>query len=733
MKKFLIVAVTILLIVFFTFPTSGFGDIQATDSGGGSSESAPATLVPAETTVTSSPDSSTTTILADSTTTTITDNSTTTTFLADATTTSAATLESGEDTTTTSVLPEEQIIQKPVLKIEMILPGTTAEAGNNFKYKLKVENTGNSDATAIVIQTHVPENLNFISSTNGGIFDQNIANVNWNIEKLSAGEKFEAEVEIGIPLIIASGENKTITAMVKCNELELGSIAANFSINNQSALVSDALSLSVKAGSDKIAAGENLNYEITVVNTSDVKYTEVKIESSIPSGTEFISASDSGILDAGKVVWNLGSLEARESKVLNFTVKIFEDAVSGAIISSETTLDSKETDLKTSTIQTVVSNDLATILNGLLVMTVSADNSSPKVGENVKYIINIKNNGNVKATNLEIKDTIPEGLIFLSASDSGLNENGIVKWNIEGLEAGAEKNLEVVAQIPSGEESGKTYTGSVSMISSQSDPVVQTIDIKTSLDLITYAIALSITDNPDPVGAGQSVTYTIRYKSVTGTNLTGVVITDTIPEGTIFVSASSGSIIEGNVVKWNIGNLAANGEGAVTLVVNIPLTSTEGSIYQTTASINSDQTETVSTTEDTTDPVPYGSQLFYVFGYAPDVLNLLSKTNTDCEAYTAVKDDGIHSILSISNSASGSVVTAYLQNYADTTAFNPMNPTANTKVRVITINPGEVYTIDNLISSAYTPSSSGTWGTGANDWKVAGGDMLYITGGPVNV
>src|SRR5260221_13144282 len=49
---------------------------------------------------------------------------------------------------------------------------------------------------------------------------------------------------------------------------------------------------------------------------------------------------------------------------------------------------------------------------------------------------------------------------------------------------------------------------------------------------------ISKTDGPDPVNAGSNITYTICYSNTGNQNATGVVISDTIPTNTTFVSAT---------------------------------------------------------------------------------------------------------------------------------------------------------------------------------------------------
>ena len=112
MKKFFIIALTILLLVFFTFPVTGFGETQGT--GAGSNESPPTTQAPADTTTTTdttsgSTSTTETTLPADTTTTTTiaSDNSTTTTQLPalPAGTTTTTDTTSGSSSTTETTLP----------------------------------------------------------------------------------------------------------------------------------------------------------------------------------------------------------------------------------------------------------------------------------------------------------------------------------------------------------------------------------------------------------------------------------------------------------------------------------------------------------------------------------------------------------------------------------------------------------------------------------------------------
>lgn len=79
---------------------------------------------------------------------------------------------------------------------------------------------------------------------------------------------------------------------------------------------------------------------------------------------------------------------------------------------------------------------------------------------------------------------------------------------------------------------------------------------------ITAAQVLSISKSaPATVKSGDVLTYTINYGNSGTANAANVVIKDTLPTGTSFVSASNGGTLVNGVVTWNIGTLNAGVTG----------------------------------------------------------------------------------------------------------------------------------------------------------------------------
>ena len=733
MKKFFILIVTILLIVCFTFPTMAFGDEAANDGGGESptTTQAPPGTTTTETTIPPDPTTTTeTTIVLDETTTTLNESSTT----IDETTTTLG--DSSSSTESTETDSEEPVDLQPVLKLEIISNSSVANSGEDFVYKVKLTNTGNADANNINIQSHIPENFGFVSASNNGIFNPEISNVVWEIGSLSPGSIFESEVRISTPLMLADGTTKTLTVMVKSDELPIGSTSADFTVSNVFDKTDNFIELNIDCLTENVVSGGEAEFEINVINSSSYTQTGVVLTGNIPDEADIVNASGNYSSEGNKITWDIGEVSPNSSSTISLTLKINEGFLTNQVLTGLFKVTSNESADMEKVFSMDVAADDSTILNNLIDFSIDVSDSSVAAGSEFTYYIKIKNNGSVTAENIVVTDCLNENLSFISASEGYVIDGNNIKWDIAGMEAGGEKALEITVDLSNTILGNTVISNAASFDCDQSDLISANIDVTAIKEILTDALELTMTDNPDPVATGSSVTYTINYKNKSESTLSNVILTDFLPVNIVLVSASYGSIIQGTeAVVWELGTLQPGESGSVEIVVNIPISTGDGTIIINKAVIDSDETEPVTVIEETLDPTPTGSQTFYVFGDAVEVLDLLSSRSSP--AYVADKDEGIHSVLSISNGVSGNV-WVYLHSYSDPTDFNPLNPATSANFQslngydvvsgAIIIPAGGVLTIDDLIYTTYMPDP-----LDPNTWLLAGGDLVYILGGPVNV
>ncbi len=94
----------------------------------------------------------------------------------------------------------------------------------------------------------------------------------------------------------------------------------------------------------------------------------------------------------------------------------------------------------------------------------TVSNASPATGQSITFTLTATNNGSSDNTGVQITNTLPAGLTFVSASAaSGTSfDSGTGVWNIGSLANGASKTLTITASVNS-DQSGNTLTNSASI------------------------------------------------------------------------------------------------------------------------------------------------------------------------------------------------------------------------------------------------------------------------------
>src|SRR3989449_5425216 len=230
-----------------------------------------------------------------------------------------------------------------------------------------------------------------------------------------------------------------------------------------------------------------------------------------------------------------------------------------------------------------------------LLTIAAADSPDPvAAGGNLTYTLSYSNTGNANATGVVLTDTVPANTTFVSATTGGTLASGVVTWSPGNLAAGASGSVQMVVRLASPLANGTSITNSTYSIDSNETSPVSGASVSTAVTSAPI-LAVSKTDSPDPVAAGGNLTYTLSYSNTGNANATGVVLTDTVPANTTFISATAGGTLASGVVTWSVGNLAAGASGSVQLVVRVASPLANGtSITNSTYSIDSNETSPVS-------------------------------------------------------------------------------------------------------------------------------------------
>src|SRR3989475_171744 len=192
--------------------------------------------------------------------------------------------------------------------------------------------------------------------------------------------------------------------------------------------------------------------------------------------------------------------------------------------------------------------ELSTGNNSADLALTKSDSPDPVLaGTNITYTLTVTNNGPSDATGVSLSDAIPAGTSFVSATGGGTLTAGVVGWNLTTITSGANKSVTLVVKVDSSRTTNISNTASTT--SGVFDP--DTTD-NTSTPLTTNnttpTLAFTKSDSPDPVLAGNNITYTLTVTNNGPSDATGVSLSDAIPAGTSFVSATGGGTLTAGFV-----------------------------------------------------------------------------------------------------------------------------------------------------------------------------------------
>ena len=206
-----------------------------------------------------------------------------------------------------------------------------------------------------------------------------------------------------------------------------------------------------------IAVGDPVTFDLRVFNESSiVTMTDIELTDFVPEGFTFVSATDGGVHDGsalgGDVVWNIASLAPRATQTVSVTLTVNETGsltnlaeITGALQPDVDSVPGNRASLPDEDDTAAV--NLLTQSVSDLVLSKTALNPTPLLGEQVTFEVTVTNNGPSDTSNVTDSDILPNGLAFVSASEP-LSTTAIPQeyvWTVGDLAVGETQSLTLVA------------------------------------------------------------------------------------------------------------------------------------------------------------------------------------------------------------------------------------------------------------------------------------------------
>lgn len=319
------------------------------------------------------------------------------------------------------------------------------------------------------------------------------------------------------------------------------------------------------------AAGP-VEFTLELRNRGPVDTDAVEVTDQLPAGLTLVSAVPSkGTYTPATGVWAVGTMARDEVATL-----VLRTTWNGAPVTNVAEVTNSSTPDPDSTPGNGVPGEddisRATLPVQIADLELTKTASAPRVnvGANVTFTIEVLNRGPAGATGVRVGERLPNGLGFISATPSqGTYDPANGTWDVGALAVNARATLTIVAQVLG----NGPFTNSAQISASdQVDPdSTPNNDNATEDDQDFATVAgdsadLSVTKTvttPRP-NVGSQITYTVTVNNAGPSVATGVELTDRLPAGLEFVSAtpSQGTYDQATGV-WTIGTLPVNGNATL--------------------------------------------------------------------------------------------------------------------------------------------------------------------------
>ena len=379
---------------------------------------------------------------------------------------------------------------------------TDANFGDNVTYTVTVTNDGDVDASQVVIVDQLGNGLKYVSSSDGGVWDEKTNTVTWIVD-------------------LAAGKTKTLN--VVATVVGYGNVTNSLAVGNKTSKINvnvPEITPNKTVDNKNPNFGDNVTYTIVVSNDGAADAKNVVVKDILAPGFKFIEANYGGVYDelTRTVTW---IVDVNAKGHVDLTIKVIVEDY--GVLTNNVTVGNKTSSVNI-TVPEIIPNKTADIEN-------------PNFGDEVTYTVNITNVGKSNAVNVAVRDVLGEGLELISADGGVYNPiTRTITWTVN-LNSGETKSFEVVAKVIG----YGNVTNSLVVGNKTSAVDVDVPEIIPSKDA----------DNKYP-NFGDSIDYTITVNNIGKADAKHVVVVDRLDNGLKYVSSSHNGVYDeaSHTVTW---------------------------------------------------------------------------------------------------------------------------------------------------------------------------------------
>jgi uncharacterized repeat protein (TIGR01451 family) len=348
----------------------------------------------------------------------------------------------------------------------------------------------------------------------------------------------------------------------------------NDSASDATTMVSQAdVAVTKTASSGMVAVGSNVAFTVTATNNGPSDASGVQVTDQLPTGLTYASSTPSaGTYTSGTGVWDIGTLANGGSATLALTATMTAtgSVTNTASKTAETEIDPNAGNNSASVTVTGPASDL----------TIAKTHGAAFVrGSTGSYSLTVTNIGmQASSGTVTVSDTVPAGLTPTSASGTGwtcgIAAQTVTCTRLDALAASAAYpmitvTVSVLQSAAGAVTNGATVAGGAEL-NTANDSATDPTSITSRAD-----VGLTKSASSGTVVIGSTVTYLLTAHNAGPSDATGVQITDQLPAGLTFVSATpAAGTYTASTGVWNIGSLVNGATTSLALTATVSATGT---------------------------------------------------------------------------------------------------------------------------------------------------------------
>ena len=455
------------------------------------------------------------------------------------------------------------------LAVRKIVDNPNPNVGGQVTFTITVTNNGADAATGVTLQDLLPNGLTFVSASPQSGTSYAPATGVWTVNNVPANSTKTLTI---LAAVAGPGSFTNVAAVTHSDQFD----PDPSNNRDESTVTTREADLKVVKTVDDATpnVGDTITFVVTLSNNgpdsaNNVEVTE-QFPPSGPSGLQFLSATPSqGTYNAGTGVWTVGAVASGDSKTLTILARVLPPAVN-TIPTAQTNI---ATVTKADEYDPNPGNNTGSVTETPLYADLGVKKTTskvqPNVGDTITYTVSLFNLGTAVATNVEVTDALPANVAFISATPAAGTRfqesatGGI--WSVPSIAPGQTLVLTLTVEAVNTSVAFNTATITHSDVW---DPNNRNNSAKTPTDPQQADLLVSKTVNDSTPNVGDNVTFTITLENLGPSTAQSVSLTDTLPAGLQFVSAtpSTGSFSGG---VWTVGSVPSGTTQTLTLVAKV--------------------------------------------------------------------------------------------------------------------------------------------------------------------